>query len=344
MKLKMDYYLTTDDRWLKNFSDKLSETTGYTSEIRESSLVLHPAIGEGIFELTVFGDGLSLLKLDCIFHVDLKMDRSPDPKNEEFIINFNMSENPKDANRMNNGEINSWLNFSEAVHYSSSGVGLETAIHKDEHVKLLLLIADRRWINANITESDLPDSSVLTQFKGNRHIHGMLNMDLVDFNLAQEILEASLPSHALKLHTHGAILAMLAHFFKKINVRERALEKEMAQGSEPFAMLKNRLISELHKPWPLLETLAGEHNMSKTKFIQSFARNFGKNYSQFYLDARMEKASKMILEGTSVSVAGMEVGYTNLGHFSKIFKRYYGISPRQYAKKKALLLVPATVA
>ncbi|SUJ06325.1 HTH-type transcriptional regulator gadX [Sphingobacterium spiritivorum] len=127
-------------------------------------------------------------------------------------------------------------------------------------------------------------------------------------------------------------------FFKKINIREHAVKKEIAQGSEPFTILRDRLICQLHRPWPALEILASEHNMSKTKFVQSFTRIFGKNYSQFYLDARMEKAAKMILEGVSISVTGMEVGYTNLGHFSKIFKRYYGISPRKYAKKKEIIL------
>lgn len=102
MKLNLDYYLTTDERWLRNFSDTLSEITGYENKIRENSLVLHPEVGEGMFELSTFGDGLSLLRVDCIFHTDLNLNRSPDPKNEEFIIHFNMSEDPVYANNIKN--------------------------------------------------------------------------------------------------------------------------------------------------------------------------------------------------------------------------------------------------
>ena len=291
-----------------------------------------------MFELATFGDGLSLLRVDCIFHINLRMIRSLDPKNEEFIIHFNMSEGPIYANQTPNKKKDVWMNFSEAVYYSSSGTGLESEIHKGDRVKLLLLIADRRWINTNITDKDLLESNILHQFQNNNCVQGILNMDLIDFNLASDVLELSLPPHAFKFHTHGATLAMLAHFFKKISSREHAVKKEMELGSEQFTILRDRLIHQLHRPWPVLETLASEHNMSKTKFVQSFTRIFGKNYSQFYLDARMEKASKMILEGVSISVAGMEVGYTNLGHFSKIFKRYYGISPRQYAKEKEIIL------
>ncbi|MGJ1445543.1 helix-turn-helix domain-containing protein [Sphingobacterium spiritivorum] len=346
MKLNLDYYLTTDERWLRNFSDTLSEITGYENKVRENTLVLHPAVGEGMFELATFGDGLSLLRVDCIFHINLNLKRNPDPKNEELIIHFNMSEDPIYANNSNNHKKDFWLNFSEAVYYSSSGTGLMTEIIKGDRIKLLLLIADRRWINSNITEKDLADSNILNQFQNNKLVEGILNMDLVDFNLALEILALSCPPHAFKLHTHGATLTMLAHFFKKVNIREHALKKEISEGSEPFSLLKERLLRQLHTPWPPLEALASEHNMSKTKFIQSFTRIFGKNYSQFYLDARMEKSAKMILEGISISMAGMEVGYTNLGHFSKIFKRYYGISPRQYAKAKELVIIQpqATVA
>ncbi|EEI91906.1 transcriptional regulator, AraC family [Sphingobacterium spiritivorum ATCC 33300] len=341
MKLNLDYYLTTDERWLRNFSDTLSKITGYENEIRENKLILHPAVGEGMFELATFGDGLSLLRADCIFHTNLKLNRRPDPKNEELIIHFNMSEDPIYADKTNSSKKASWLNFSEAVYYSSSGTGLETRIQQGDHIKLLLLIVDRRWINTNITERDLVDSSILNQFRNNKCVKGILNMDLVDYNLACEILDLTFPPHAFKLHTHGTTLTLLAHFFKKINIREYALKKEISQGTEPFSILKDRLLRQLHRPWPALETLASEHNMSKTKFIQSFIRVFGKNYSQFYLDARMEKSARMILEGMSVSMAGMEVGYTNLGHFSKIFKRYYGISPRQYAKEKELILIQA---
>jgi|GEM_PF-4272813 len=341
MEFKLDYYLTTDDRWLRNFSDALTEVTGYPIEIRNNNLIFHPAVGEGLFELTTFGDGLSLVKVDCVFHLDLKMSRSADPKNEEFIIHFNMSEKPIYASH---GKANAWLDFSEAIHYSSSSLNLETSIRKGDHVKLLMLIADRRWMNTNITDKERAEANVLHQFLTNHYVQGILSMDLVDFNLAHEALATSLPVNASKLHTHGTTLNLLAHFFKKISIRQRVLEKGTTQEVEPFALLKDKLICQLHQPWPPLEALANEHNMSKTKFVQYFARIFGKNYSQFYLDARMEKAAKMISEGFSVSMTGMEVGYTNLGHFSKIFKRYYGMSPRQYAKSNELFVPQATVA
>lgn len=337
MEFKLDYYLTTDHRWLKNFSDMLSEVTGYTSEIKENNLILPPEIGDGTFELTTFGDGLSLMKVDGTFHVNLKVNRCADPKNEEFVVHFNMSENPIYASHTNR-KIDVQSNFSEAIYYSSSGVGLETDISKGEHVKLLFLVADRHWINANIAEGEMSKSPLLRQFLGNQHVQGILNMDLVDFNLVREILDDSLADNVPKLHNHGLALTLLAHFFKKVNKRERMLEKEVVQDTQSFILLKDKLIDQLYQPWPTLDCLAGEFNMSKTKFIQSFTRIFGKNYSQFYLDIRMEKASKMILDGESVSTAGMEVGYTNLGHFSKIFKRYYGISPKKYVKRKELIL------
>ncbi|QQT24255.1 helix-turn-helix domain-containing protein [Sphingobacterium spiritivorum] len=343
MTFKLDYYLTTDDRWLRNFSDILSEMTGHVNEVRDNNLILHPAIGEGMFEVITFGDGLSLLRVNCIFHINLKINRSPDPKNEEFIIHLNLSESQECTISANKNKTDYILPFSEAVLYSSSGTGLQTDIHKGDHIKFLILIADRRWITHN-ADSETCDSHVLQQFQDNVPVHGLLNMDLVDFNTAYEILHMSLPTpSSFKFQIHGATLSLLAHFFRKIYIREQALNKELSLGSEPFTKLKERLIRQLHKPWPPLEILAGEHNMSKTKFIQSFTRIFGKNYSQFYLDARMEKAAQMILEGVSISIAGMDVGYTNLGHFSKIFKRYYGISPRQYVKEKELIIAQTQV-
>ena len=47
----------------------------------------------------------------------------------------------------------------------------------------------------------------------------------------------------------------------------------------------------------------------------------------------LEKAAELLtVYGQSPSTAGISVGYPDLYHFSKIFKKHFGVSPREYQK------------
>ena len=50
---------------------------------------------------------------------------------------------------------------------------------------------------------------------------------------------------------------------------------------------------------------------------------------------RLSKATELLLGGVSVGDTGQAVGFTNLCHFSREFKRELGVSPTQYTKQNA---------
>lgn len=47
---------------------------------------------------------------------------------------------------------------------------------------------------------------------------------------------------------------------------------------------------------------------------------------------RMERAMELLSEGSNVSETADQLGYQEHSHFSREFKRYYGVPPRQHAK------------
>lgn len=71
--------------------------------------------------------------------------------------------------------------------------------------------------------------------------------------------------------------------------------------------------------------------MSQSAFFQSFKESFGLSPLEYVLKARIEQAKKLMADPLiSVTEVCYASGFNNLNHFSKLFKRMEGISPRQY--------------
>jgi AraC-like DNA-binding protein len=87
---------------------------------------------------------------------------------------------------------------------------------------------------------------------------------------------------------------------------------------------------------PNLPSLAIEAGMSGTKMKSLFKEIFGSSIYNYYQHARMMEAASLlkINKNLSVSEVGYQLGFSNLGHFSRIFKKIMGVNPKEYAKAR----------
>ncbi|WP_052339816.1 AraC family transcriptional regulator [Gorillibacterium massiliense] len=72
-------------------------------------------------------------------------------------------------------------------------------------------------------------------------------------------------------------------------------------------------------------------NMSYTHFIKTFKKAMGLSFSDFVVFKRIRKAEQLLLTGdSSIAEVAEAVGFSNLGHFYEMFRRYNGCSPKQF--------------
>ena len=72
--------------------------------------------------------------------------------------------------------------------------------------------------------------------------------------------------------------------------------------------------------------------MSQPKLRKLFEQTFGRGLFDYYQRERMLKAAQLLrVDRLSVSEAGYQLGFVNLGHFSKTFEKYIGVKPQKYA-------------
>lgn len=90
------------------------------------------------------------------------------------------------------------------------------------------------------------------------------------------------------------------------------------------------LVRDLSAP-PTIASLARSTLMSESQLKQSFREIFGASIYQYFQNARLEKARQLLAEsGRTVKEVGYELGFTNIGHFSRLFERAYHVKPKKY--------------
>jgi YesN/AraC family two-component response regulator len=99
----------------------------------------------------------------------------------------------------------------------------------------------------------------------------------------------------------------------------------------------NRIISYLNENYEhkiSLEQIAHNMYLSPVYISKIFKEETGESPINYLIKIRLEKAKDILINGDGGSIKNIAnlVGYDDVYHFSKLFKKYYGISPLYYKK------------
>ena len=84
----------------------------------------------------------------------------------------------------------------------------------------------------------------------------------------------------------------------------------------------------------LLEDMAAEANLSPSHFSRLFKQTIGQSPYQFLMSYRIEQAKKMLDNPRKLLVdIAMNCGFADQAHFSHVFKKIEGLTPKQYRQK-----------
>lgn len=81
-----------------------------------------------------------------------------------------------------------------------------------------------------------------------------------------------------------------------------------------------------------LETVADAFYISKFHLTRLFKEITGLTFHQYILKKRLNWAKSLLLEGKSATDASLSGGFNDYSHFSRTFKKEFGLSPREYMK------------
>lgn len=171
---------------------------------------------------------------------------------------------------------------------------------------------------------------VIQFMRGNKQLPYLVhNLKIYqNFIEAFRLTESQASETEIATHLYGTIMKILSDY-SFANQEDCRIPKEMTQAIQ---FMDKHLYSTLS-----LEAIGKNAGMGKYHFCHQFKKWYGIAPMQYYNRKKMEAACTMLTESDySVDIIAEQLGYTDAGHFRKMFKSYFGVTPSVYRKEHIL--------
>lgn len=164
----------------------------------------------------------------------------------------------------------------------------------------------------------------------NRYLHFQVSdvlpvQNLVE-NMVWTLLHGQPWKRSINQTTMGLLFLHLMHYTSRIRVNpdsERSFEQQLTMQVLGY-------IDSHYRDGSLTE-LAGIMGYDICWLSRMIKQHLGRNYKELLQIKRLNQAA-FLLQNTKMSVADISVavGYDNTSYFHRIFREYYGLSPKKY--------------
>lgn len=304
----------------------------FNISIQDNYLKFPKGKGEGYIRKVDFDDDFRLLVHRYNLNEDFVIVRNPSKSPNDLIsIFFYNNEQPAELvyNKKNPVEFSSRNESAIQITTSDLNSIIRFPAHSETYYAVVGITARKL---ATYLKNVPPNNLLKTVTSGSASFLYFESMTLEIEKILKHlsIINATEPLSTFYLQIKVEELLYL--LFKKLIKRENLSHKPINNAdAEKIINLRDLILADLAKP-PSLPKLAATTAMSETKMKQLFKQTFGDSIYNYYQKMRMKEAAFLLKQGGyAVSEVGFQLGFTNLSHFSRLFKKHYGITPKKYS-------------
>ena len=228
---------------------------------------------------------------------------------------------------------------------------IDTATNGREALKMLLTNDDYDLVVSDVIMPEMDGLTFLKQLKSNTHISDIPVILLTTKAEVSDRLEGlkkgadaylAKPFNMEELHILIDNLVdnvrRLRGKFTGAQTQEDKVENVEVKGNNDSLMerIMKTVNQHLQDPDFNVDKLAEEVGLSRTQLHRKMKEITGISTGEFIRNLRLQQAERLIREGKiNIAQVAYSVGFNNQTYFSTVFKRYYGMTPTEYAENAA---------
>lgn len=154
------------------------------------------------------------------------------------------------------------------------------------------------------------------------------------------MLEAHQLSYADELKRNGLLMLLFSALINDYKIQSPDIQDSHFYSGSAYVKHAVDYITKNYDKKIKINEMANSIGVNRSYLTSSFKKAMGCSPQEYLIKLRMEKA-KSLLHQTDmlISAVANAVGYTDQLAFSKIFKQYYGMSPKAYREQEEELII-----
>jgi AraC-like DNA-binding protein len=315
-----------------NFDFIAEFSAKFKTPIRDNFIALPASIGKGYIKRIEFGEGFKLI----IHHYNLTKDftikrNAAIERNDLVSIFFYNNEQPIDLFYDENKPVKFSQSNDSAIQITSSDMNsvIKFPANSETHYCVVGISASKLLPLLNIEK---PNTLIQEIIGGKSSFVYFESMNQETKKDLKQLAEINVKTGLSNFYYKIKVQQLLYGLFSQLQTRDNTQHQLINNADvEKLLVLRNIILEDLSHP-PVLATLSKLIGMSETKMKQLFKQTFGDTIYNYYQKIRMEEAAFLLKQaGYSVSDVGHKLGFSNLSHFSRLFEKQFGITPKKYS-------------
>ena len=286
-------------------------------------VVVGEEFGRGFIQGYSFDERLRMMILNYELKQDFAISRKNQPTNM-LLFTF--------QNIINSAPTPANCKLQPSVQIATQGLNVELFVPKNTIQNSISLIIDAGYLR-DLIGTRINNSLVNTILENKKPLLFEEFVSVPLLKVVKDILSGNVPTllqdFYYKLKCQELICQLLISLISR---DEKNVNSLNSADIEMLYQIKKRLLDNFEEA-PSIAELAKFAGVSETKLKKIFKQVFGKTIFQYFQNFRMQEAARLLSEERlSVSEVGYQLGFTNLGHFTRVFEEIIGVKPKRYSK------------
>ncbi len=322
------FRLENFEKWLSDFAVKLNTT------VKDHVLTLPAHVGKGTILAQNINDHFSYAVMNFTLDADLEFFREKG-ESKGFALSFSQVEMQKELQiGYRQHIITDKRPFRNDIFLTDTRDNASLRIPAGSNVKRLVIFCSHEMAEHYI-QKELFDK-LATFARENSGADSPLFIGLPHRAMLKEIFDIRENDPLNQIRRMSGIIHLIEKFLHSFIRQEQAAMPRAVKKNDLESMQHiEQILSSRLEGFPSLEFLAHEVFMSTSKLKNLFKQVYGHTLYDYYNKSRLQRAKELLVTGQcSIKQAGGEIGFSNLSHFAKAFKKEFGILPRDLVKSR----------